>query len=188
MAGLFDPVSLGALQLRNRIVMAPMTRSRADAHDCPTDLHVAYYSQRADAGLIVTEGVHPSPEGKGYARTPGLYDEGQVAAWRQVTEMVHALGGLIVAQLMHVGRIAAAANRPADTDTIAPSAVTARAKLWTPEGMAPTLLPDARQTVRSIYRRRGGQALRDQARPGLLGHRGNDRDNGPTSVFRKRAR
>jgi N-ethylmaleimide reductase len=146
MAGLFDPVVLGALALRNRIVMAPMTRSRADAQGRPTVLHVAYYAQRAEAGLIVTEGVYPSIEGKGYARTPGLCDVAQVAAWRRVTDAVHDRGGLIVAQLMHVGRIAAAANRPAGTDTVAPSALPAPARLWTPDGMAPTLPPRALET------------------------------------------
>ncbi|QTH19728.1 alkene reductase [Rhizorhabdus wittichii] len=143
---LFDPVALGALRLANRIVMAPMTRSRADEGDRPTDLHVDYYAQRADAGLIVSEGIHPSIVGKGYARTPGLYDDSQVAAWRRVTDAVHAHGGVIVAQLMHVGRIAAQANRPAGVDVVAPSAIAAKAKLWTPAGMAGTMAPRALET------------------------------------------
>lgn len=146
MAGLFDPATLGALPLRNRIVMAPMTRSRADEGDRPTELHVDYYAQRADAGLIVSEGIHPSIVGKGYPRTPGLYDESQVAAWRKVTDAVHARGGTIVAQLMHVGRIAAEANRPAGTDIVAPSAIPAKAKLWTATGMAGTMEPRALET------------------------------------------
>lgn len=143
---LFDPVTLGSLTLANRIVMAPMTRSRADVHDCPTDLHVEYYWQRASAGMIVTEGIQPSAVGKGYARTPGLYNERQVTAWRRVTDAVHAEGGQIVAQLMHVGRIAAAANRDR-LDVIAPSAIKARAKLWTVDGMAPTEEPRALETA-----------------------------------------
>ena len=143
MAGLFDPVRLGALDLANRLVMAPMTRSRADEEGRPNALHVDYYRQRATAGLIVSEGVQPSMEGKGYARTPGLHDAGQVAAWRAVTDAVHAEGGRIAAQLMHVGRIAAAANRPTGLDVVAPSAIQARAKLWTPEGMKPTEMPRA---------------------------------------------
>jgi len=146
MPGLFDPVILGALTLRNRIVMAPMTRSRADEGDRPTDLHVDYYAQRAEAGLIVTEGVHPSIEGKGYPRTPGLYDDSQRDAWAKVTDAVHARGGAIVAQLMHVGRIAAEANRPAGTDIIAPSAIQADAKLWTATGMSGTMMPRALET------------------------------------------
>jgi N-ethylmaleimide reductase len=144
--GPFDPVCLGDLALANRIVMAPMTRSRADADDRPTGLHVDYYRQRAAAGLIVSEGIQPSVEGKGYARTPGLYDGDQVAAWRAVTDAVHEAGGRIVAQLMHVGRIAAAANRPDGADVVAPSAIVAKAKLWTTGGMAPVAAPRALTT------------------------------------------
>ena len=146
MPSLFDAVRLGALELSNRIVMAPMTRSRAGAGDIPTALHVDYYRQRATAGLIITEGVQPSAVGKGYARTPGLHDPAQAAAWRHVTEAVHAAGGRIVAQLMHVGRIAAAANRAPGLDVVAPSAVQARAKVWTAGGMAPTEMPRALET------------------------------------------
>ena len=80
---MLSPVSFGDIHCQNRVVMAPMTRSRADANDCPTALHVEYYAQRASAGLIVTEGVHPSIHGKGYARTPGLHEPAQVEAWRQ---------------------------------------------------------------------------------------------------------
>ncbi|MHB9879367.1 alkene reductase [Pacificimonas sp. ICDLI1SI03] len=143
MAGMFDPVRMGDLDLANRVVMAPMTRSRADEEDRPTDIVVDYYRQRAGAGLIVTEGVQPSAEGKGYARTPGLYNDGQVAAWRRVTDAVHAAGGRIVAQLMHVGRIAHAANRQADVPVVAPSAVAAKAKMWTEAGELPTEMPRA---------------------------------------------
>jgi N-ethylmaleimide reductase len=162
-AGLFDPVRLGALDLANRIVMAPMTRSRADADDRPTDLHVEYYRQRATAGLIVSEGVQPSAEGKGYARTPGLHDAAQVAAWRAVTDAVHRAGGRIVAQLMHVGRIAARANR-GYVDVVAPSAIRAKAKLWTAAGMAPTEMPRALDTeevaqVVHDYARAAGLAI-----------------------------
>ncbi len=146
MPGLFEPVRLGGLVLENRVVMAPMTRSRAGAGDIPTALHVDYYRQRATAGLIITEGVQPSPAGKGYARTPGLHDAAQVAGWRQVTAAVHAEGGRIVVQLMHVGRIAAAANRAPGLDIVAPSAIQARAKVWTTGGMAGTEIPRALAT------------------------------------------
>lgn len=146
MAGLFDPVALGAIALPNRIVMAPMTRSRAGPGDVPTALHVDYYRQRASAGLIITEGVQPSPAGKGYARTPGLHDADQLRGWRAVTDAVHGADGRIVVQLMHVGRIAAAANRAAGLDVIAPSAIRARARLWTEAGMAETELPRALET------------------------------------------
>ncbi|HUH37748.1 MAG TPA: alkene reductase, partial [Spongiibacteraceae bacterium] len=94
MPGLFDPVTIGPVTLRNRVVMAPMTRSRAGANDEPTALNVEYYRQRANAGLVISEGVYPSPEGKGYCRTPGICTPEQIAGWRAVTDAVHAEGGL----------------------------------------------------------------------------------------------
>lgn len=135
---LFDPTRFGRLRLRNRIAMAPMTRSRAGADDEPTDLMVRYYRQRASAGMIVTEGIYPSPDGKGYCRTPGLVTPVQVAGWRRVAEAVHAEGGTIVAQLMHCGRIAHAANKAPGAETVAPSAIRARGKMYTDAaGMQP---------------------------------------------------
>jgi N-ethylmaleimide reductase len=128
---LFQPVRLGALELKNRIVMSPMTRSRAGAGDVPTTLHADYYGQRASAGLIVTEGVQPSPAGKGYCRTPGIYSDAQIAGWQQVAEAVHDAGGLIVVQLMHCGRIGARVNKDDDSEIVAPSAIRARAKIFT---------------------------------------------------------
>ena len=88
-----------------------MTRSRADAQGVPSPLAVEYYASRADAGLLITEGTGPSAAGMGYARTPGIYNPAQIAGWRAVTEAVHARGGRIFLQLMHVGRIAHSANR-----------------------------------------------------------------------------
>ena len=108
---LFSSYTLGSLRLKNRIVMAPMTRSRA-INNIPNDLMVTYYSSRADAGLIITEGVAPSPDGLGYARIPGLYNEVQAKAWKDVTDTVQANGGKIVVQLMHTGRIAHPLNLP----------------------------------------------------------------------------
>lgn len=103
---LFRPVTLGAVTLPNRVLMAPLTRMRATPpDDVPNDLMVAYYRQRASAGLIVSEGTQISPIGKGYMDTPGIYSEAQVAGWRKVTDAVHAAGGLIAAQLWHVGRV-----------------------------------------------------------------------------------
>ena len=131
MTGLFEPVQFGDIALANRVVMAPMTRSRADAAACPTDLMVEYYRQRASAGLIVSEGIAPSRHGIGYCRTPGLYAAGQVAGWRRVTDAVHAAGGRIVAQLMHCGRVASRLNKAADAETVAPSAVRAAGKMYT---------------------------------------------------------
>ncbi|MCX6609259.1 MAG: alkene reductase, partial [Acidobacteria bacterium] len=107
---LFTPLTLGSDSLRNRIVMAPMTRSRADTKGVLSGLTAEYYGARADAGLIITEGTGTSEMGMGYARTPGIYNEEQVAAWKMITDAVHAKGGKIFIQLMHVGRIAHSAN------------------------------------------------------------------------------
>src|SRR5260221_7435813 len=90
---LFQPIQVGSLALKNRIVMAPMTRNRADARDAPHPLNARYYAQRASAGLIVTQGSQVSPQGKGYPGTPGIYSREQVEGWRLVTEAVHAPGG-----------------------------------------------------------------------------------------------
>lgn len=136
---LFEPVTLGALQLRNRIVMAPMTRSRADAEGVPTDCVVDYYAQRASAGLIVSEGIAPSADGLGYCRTPGLYSQAQVDGWRRVVDAVHAQGGTIVAQIMHVGRVATHLNKPEGSATVAPSAIQAAGELYTDQAGMVTL-------------------------------------------------
>jgi len=128
---LFEPTRLGALELANRIVMAPMTRSRAGPGDVPTALAVEYYRQRATAGLIVTEGTQPSANGKGYCRTPGMHTDAQVAGWRKVTDAVHAAGSRIVLQLMHCGRIASRLNKEAGAETIAPSAIRAAGAMFT---------------------------------------------------------
>jgi len=128
---LFDPVRLGDLKLCNRIVMAPMTRSRAGEDDAPNHLNVEYYRQRATAGLIVTEGTYPSKNGKGYCRTPGICTPAQVAGWRKVADVVHAAGGLIVMQIMHCGRIGSHHNKARDAETVAPSAVRAAGQIYT---------------------------------------------------------
>lgn len=144
MADLFEPLQLGRLTLRNRVVMAPMTRSRAGAQDEPTEHVVRYYAQRASAGLVVTEGIYPSADGKGYCRTPGLVTPAQVRGWRRVTDAVHAEGGAIVAQLMHCGRVTHADNKPPDSETVAPSAVRARGEMYTDtKGMQPFSEPRA---------------------------------------------
>lgn len=144
MACLFEPLQLGSLSLANRIVMAPMTRSRAGGGDLPTELHIDYYRQRASAGLIIAEGTQPSPSGKGYCRTPGLHNTTQIEAWRRVTSAVHAAGGQIVVQLMHVGRIASRHNKAADAETVAPSAIAAHGGILTDTvGMAELETPHA---------------------------------------------
>ncbi|MDI6028554.1 alkene reductase [Corticibacterium sp. UT-5YL-CI-8] len=128
---LFSPVELGAFKLRNRIVMSPMTRSRAGKGDVPTELQAEYYRQRASAGLVVTEGIQPSPAGKGYCRTPGLYSAPQTEGWRRVAAAVHAEDGVVVAQLMHCGRVASRLNKEDDSEIVAPSAIRANAKIFT---------------------------------------------------------
>ena len=141
---LFTPLKLGALALRNRIVMAPMTRSRADADGLPTAIMVDYYRQRASAGMIVSEGIAPSADGLGYCRTPGIYNRAQVDAWRAITDAVHGEGGCMVAQIMHVGRVANALNKPAGSITVAPSAIRARGEIYTDQqGMQPSDVPRA---------------------------------------------
>ena len=108
---LFSPLQAGAIELKNRITMAPMTRSRASAAAVPSPMAAEYYASRASGGLLITEGTGTSPMGMGYARTPGIYNAAQIAAWKTVTDAVHKAGGTIFLQLMHVGRIAHAANR-----------------------------------------------------------------------------
>lgn len=131
---LFTPVSLGALNLRNRVIMAPMTRDRAGPGDVPTAAMADYYRQRASAGLIVTEGAQPSPEGKGYWRTPGIHSAEQVDGWARVADAVHSEGGLIAMQLMHCGRVVVPANRGFEADVIAPSAIPCPDKVPGPDG------------------------------------------------------
>jgi N-ethylmaleimide reductase len=128
---LFEPASLGAISLDNRVVMAPMTRSRAGDGDVPNELHVDYYSQRASAGLIITEGTQPSANGKGYCRTPGIHSEQQVAGWKVVSDAVSAAGGTMVMQLMHCGRVASHYNKDAGSETIAPSSIRAQGQMYT---------------------------------------------------------
>lgn len=143
---LFDAVTLGRMKLVNRIAMAPMTRSRASEQDLPTELHVTYYAQRATAGLIVSEGVQPSKNGKGYCRTPGIYNAQQIAAWQAVTEAVHQKGGKIAMQIMHCGRVAHHLNQEKGAEIVAPSAIAARGEIYTEQGMKPFDMPRALTT------------------------------------------
>jgi N-ethylmaleimide reductase len=130
---LFTPVTLGTLTLANRVVMAPMTRSRA-VGNVPNALMAKYYADRAAAGLIVTEGVAPSADGLGYARIPGLFTDAQERGWKAVTDAVHRAGGRIFAQLMHTGRVGHPANMPAGSRILAPSAIAAPGQMWTDQG------------------------------------------------------
>ncbi len=127
---LFSSYDLAGVPLSNRAVMAPMTRSRAIGN-VPNELMATYYRQRAGAGLIVTEGTSPSPNGLGYARIPGVFDGAQVAGWRLVTDAVHDEGGRIFCQLMHTGRVSHPANLPDGARVLAPSAVALEeTKMW----------------------------------------------------------
>ena len=144
---LFSEAKLGNLTLQNRIVMAPMTRSRALSQNAVSDMVATYYAQRATAGLIITEGTSPSPNGLGYARIPGLYSPEQIEGWKKVTEAVHKKGGKIFVQLMHTGRIAHPDNMPAGAEIIAPSAIAAKGDMWTDtQGMQPQPTPRALTT------------------------------------------
>jgi N-ethylmaleimide reductase len=138
---LFNSYDLAGLSLKNRIIMAPMTRSRAIGNT-PNELMVKYYSERADAGLIITEGTAPGPDGLGYARIPGLFSEAQVIGWKKVTNAVHANGGRIFVQLMHTGRIGHGLNLPKAGDIVGPSPIAAAGEIWTDEqGMQPMPVP-----------------------------------------------
>lgn len=140
---LFAPTTLAGLPLKNRVVMAPMTRSRAIG-GVPNALMATYYAQRAEAGLIITEGTSPAPEGLGYARIPGLFNAEQVAGWRLVTDAVHEAGSRIFVQLMHTGRVGHPANLPPDARLLAPSAIAAPGTMWTDsQGMQPHPTPEA---------------------------------------------
>jgi len=141
---LFAPTTLGKLSLKNHVVMAPMTRSRAVEGNTPNDLMAEYYAQRAGAGLIVTEGTSPSPNGCGYARIPGIWSPRQVEGWKKVTSAVHAKGGHIFVQLMHTGRVSHALNLPAGAKVLAPSAIAAEGEMYTDaKGMQPQPVPSA---------------------------------------------
>ncbi|WNM26893.1 alkene reductase [Demequina capsici] len=139
----FAPYVLGGVPLANRIVMAPMTRCRAGSGGTATELMARYYAQRADAGLIITEGIQPSEVGQGYPWTPGLHTAEQARSWRTVTEAVHARGGRIAAQLMHAGRISHPSVQRGGAVPVAPSAVRADGKVFTPAGMKDMVTPVA---------------------------------------------
>ena len=141
---LLEPFSSAALSLKNRVVMAPMTRNRASVDHVPTPLMADYYGQRAGAGLIITEGTSPSPNGLGYARIPGLFNDEHVKAWRPVTEAVHQHGAKIFVQLMHTGRVGHTANLPAGTEVLGPTSATLPGQMYTDtQGMQAHTAPRA---------------------------------------------
>jgi 2,4-dienoyl-CoA reductase-like NADH-dependent reductase (Old Yellow Enzyme family) len=149
----FTPVRVGRYTLPNRLVMAPMTRSRAKADGTPGELAAEYYAQRANVGLIVTEGTQPSDDGQGYLATPGIYTPAHIAGWKKVTNAVHDKGGRIFIQVMHAGRMSHPDNTPHHRQPVAPSAIAPAAQMFTATGMkdipAPRALTsqEVRQTV-----------------------------------------
>lgn len=143
---MFTPLHKNGAEFSNRIVMAPMTRCRAIGN-VPNDLMATYYAQRATAGLIITEGTSPSPNGLGYARIPGIFNQAQVEGWKKTTEAVHATGGKIFLQIMHTGRVSHSANMPEGSKIVAPSAISADGNMWTDsQGMQKTEMPEAMTT------------------------------------------
>jgi N-ethylmaleimide reductase len=153
MPSLFDPIRIGDIALANRVVMAPLTRNRAIEGNRPGPLTVEYYRQRASAGLIVTEASQISPMAQGYLATPGIHSPEQVAAWRVVTDAVHAAGGRIVIQLWHVGRISHTSLLPGGAAPVSSTARQSPAMTFTREGFVPVSPP---------------RALRDDELPGLV--------------------
>lgn len=141
MSPLFTPTELGRIDLSNRMVMAPMTRSRATDDGIVGDLTATYYRQRASAGMIVTEGVFPIADGKGYVRTPGIETPAQIAGWKPVADAVHDAGGRIVMQLMHTGRISHPSMQPDGGLPVAPSAIRPNGQAWTDDGQKDFVTP-----------------------------------------------
>lgn len=146
-ADLFSPVRLGAYLLANRIVMAPLTRSRANADGTATPLMAEYYAQRASAGLIISEGTNISAQARGYASTPGIYTDSQIEAWQAVTKAVHLKGSRLFLQLWHVGRISHPSLQPDQALPVAPSALRPIAQAFTSSGYQPCVTPRALETA-----------------------------------------
>ncbi len=143
---LLQPTKIGDLELKNRVIMAPLTRNRADnEHNAPTDLHVEYYKQRASAGLIISEGSQISYQARGYINTAGIHRPEQIEGWKKVTEAVHREGGKMFVQLWHVGRISHPDFHNGEKP-VAPSAINPNAKSFTPEGFKDTVEPRAMTT------------------------------------------
>jgi N-ethylmaleimide reductase len=146
LVNLFTPVQLGPYELVNRIVMAPMTRNRASDNFVPKTISETYYSQRASAGLIITEASQVSPQGAGYPRTPGIYNKEQIEAWQRITEAVHHQGGRIFLQLWHAGRISHPSVLPKGTLPVAPCPLQAEGQIMTSTGMQNYVVPRALKT------------------------------------------
>lgn len=140
---IWNPVRVGRLSLEHRLAMAPMTRSRTTREGVPSELNATYYAQRASLGLLISEGTQPSEDGQGYPSTPGIHTEAQVAGWRRTAEAVHAAGGHLFVQLMHVGRVAHPGNTAHGRQPVAPSAVRPDVSMFTATGPQPAPEPRA---------------------------------------------
>ena len=170
MATLFEPLKLGNVELKNRIVMAPMTRSRATDEGVQPDFVTLYYRQRASAGMLITEATNISPMAKGYVRTPGIWTEKQVASWRNITAAVQSAGGKIFQQLFHTGRIALPEFLPGNVPPVAPSAVRAKGQNYTDSGMKEFVEPRAMSKAEIAATMRDfGQAARNAITAGFDG-------------------
>ncbi|PRI10442.1 alkene reductase [Leucobacter massiliensis] len=137
----WQPFTLGGIELAHRLALAPMTRNRANPDGTPGELAAEYYSQRASLGLVITEGTQPSADGQGYLNTPGIYAPEHVAGWAKVADAVHQQGGHLFIQLMHVGRISHPDNTPHHRQPVAPSAISAEQEMFTAEGPKKTPVP-----------------------------------------------
>lgn len=162
---LFQPYQLGSLTLKNRIVMAPLTRSRSDEEGVPPAYAAEYYSQRAGAGLIVSEATNISAQARGYAKTPGIWSEAQVEVWKPITEAVHEAGGLFFMQLWHTGRISHPSLQPGGALPVAPSAIKPIGKAYTADGLVDHVMPRALETgempgIAEDYRKAAANARR----------------------------
>lgn len=144
-ADLFTPIQIGPHPLPNRIIMAPLTRNRAGEGNVPQEMNVTYYTQRASAGLIITEASQVSPQGVGYPLTPGIHSEAQITGWQKVTDAVHQQDGLIFLQLWHVGRISHPSFHNGELP-VAPSAIKPEGEVFTYEGPKPFETPRALET------------------------------------------
>jgi 2,4-dienoyl-CoA reductase-like NADH-dependent reductase (Old Yellow Enzyme family) len=147
MTSIWDPIRIGDMVLKHRFAMAPMTRSRDKPDGTPGDFTAEYFSQRASLGLLITGGAQPSDDGQGYLNTPGIYTVAHVAGWRRVADAVHAKGGHLVIQLMHVGRVSHPDNTPHHRQPVAPSAIASGEKMFTASGMLDIPQPRALSTT-----------------------------------------
>src|SRR5499427_575921 len=144
---LFSPLTVGSLNCKNRVAMAPLTRSRAGPGNVPNALNALYYAQRASAGLIISEATQISPDGQGYISTPGVHSAEQIEGWRIVTKAVHVAGGQMVLQLWHVGRISHPSFQPGGALPVAPSAIRPKVQAFTAKGFEPIPTPRALETA-----------------------------------------